>query len=366
MANSGAPRARRTPMQALVYWTLVLGVWGLIFMVAFLAVFATGLPDTSTLNQVQRQPSISYLDRSGAVIGVRGGRYRRRSTSPSCRPTCRPPSSPSRTAGSTSTSASTWGIARAVVTDLADRGAPRRAPRPSPSSWRATSSSPPTGMRAQGAGADLRGRAGAKFSKKQILGLYLSRVYFGAGAYGIEAAAERYFEMSAAQLTIREAAMLAAIMKSPTATIRPPTPSASPSAPPWCWTPWSRPARSPTRSATRRCATPGARLRDAATPRSTSSTGWTASSTRWSAADRGPDRRDHARPADEAAAEQAARGGVAAHADQGVSRPRWCRWTAQGRVRAMIGGASTMPTARSTARSTRTGRPARRGSRSST
>ncbi len=72
MANSGAPRARRTPMQALVYWTLVLGVWGLIFMVAFLAVFATGLPDTSTLYQVQRQPSISYLDRSGALVAVRG------------------------------------------------------------------------------------------------------------------------------------------------------------------------------------------------------------------------------------------------------------------------------------------------------
>ncbi|HWF78716.1 MAG TPA: transglycosylase domain-containing protein, partial [Caulobacteraceae bacterium] len=73
MANGpGAPRARRTPFQALVYWSLVLGVWGVIFLVAFLAVFATGLPDTSTLNNVQRQPSISYLDRSGALVAVRG------------------------------------------------------------------------------------------------------------------------------------------------------------------------------------------------------------------------------------------------------------------------------------------------------
>jgi len=55
-----------------------------------------------------------------------------------------------------------------------------------------------------------------KYSKQQILGLYLSRVYFGAGAYGIEAAAERYFDKPAARLTIREAAMLAALMKSPT------------------------------------------------------------------------------------------------------------------------------------------------------
>jgi penicillin-binding protein 1A len=55
-----------------------------------------------------------------------------------------------------------------------------------------------------------------KYSKPQILGLYLSRVYFGAGAYGIEAAAERYFDKPAARLTVREAAMLAALMKSPT------------------------------------------------------------------------------------------------------------------------------------------------------
>ena len=55
-----------------------------------------------------------------------------------------------------------------------------------------------------------------KYSKQQILGLYLSRVYFGAGAYGLEAASERYFDKPAARLTIREAAMLAALMKSPT------------------------------------------------------------------------------------------------------------------------------------------------------
>ena len=54
------------------------------------------------------------------------------------------------------------------------------------------------------------------YSKQQILGLYLSRVYFGSGAYGIEAAARRYYNKPAARLTVREAASLAAVMKSPT------------------------------------------------------------------------------------------------------------------------------------------------------
>ncbi len=77
MANAerGGPRRRRTFLQATLYWGLVLGVWGLIFIVGFLAVFATDLPDTSKLYDVKRQPSITYLDRSGAVVAVRGSQY---------------------------------------------------------------------------------------------------------------------------------------------------------------------------------------------------------------------------------------------------------------------------------------------------
>ncbi len=55
-----------------------------------------------------------------------------------------------------------------------------------------------------------------KFSKAQILELYLNRVYFGAGAYGIEQAAQRYFGKSARQVSVAEAAMLAGLVKSPT------------------------------------------------------------------------------------------------------------------------------------------------------
>ena len=55
----------------------------------------------------------------------------------------------------------------------------------------------------------------SRYSKDQILTLYLNRVYFGAGTYGIEAAAERFFGKSATQLTLPEAAMLAGSVKAP-------------------------------------------------------------------------------------------------------------------------------------------------------
>jgi penicillin-binding protein 1A len=54
-----------------------------------------------------------------------------------------------------------------------------------------------------------------RFSKDQILALYLSRVYFGAGAWGVEAAAERYFDRPAKELSLKESALLAGLLKAP-------------------------------------------------------------------------------------------------------------------------------------------------------
>ena len=54
-----------------------------------------------------------------------------------------------------------------------------------------------------------------RFSKDQILELYLNRVYFGGGAYGIDAASRRFFGHSADQLTLSEAAIIAGLVKAP-------------------------------------------------------------------------------------------------------------------------------------------------------
>jgi penicillin-binding protein 1A len=53
-------------------------------------------------------------------------------------------------------------------------------------------------------------------SKDEILDLYLNRIYFGGGAYGVEAAARTYFGKSATALSLSEAALLAALPKAPT------------------------------------------------------------------------------------------------------------------------------------------------------
>ena len=54
-----------------------------------------------------------------------------------------------------------------------------------------------------------------KYSKAQILELYLNRVFFGSGAYGVEAASRRYFGKPARDVTLPEAALLAGLLKAP-------------------------------------------------------------------------------------------------------------------------------------------------------
>lgn len=53
-----------------------------------------------------------------------------------------------------------------------------------------------------------------EFTKKEILAMYLNQIYFGHGAYGVQAASEMYFGKPAAELTLAEGAMLAGVMKS--------------------------------------------------------------------------------------------------------------------------------------------------------
>jgi penicillin-binding protein 1A len=54
-----------------------------------------------------------------------------------------------------------------------------------------------------------------KFTKQQILELYINRIYFGAGCYGVETASQIYFGKNASKLNLAEAALLAGIIRGP-------------------------------------------------------------------------------------------------------------------------------------------------------
>ncbi|HEX5597437.1 MAG TPA: transglycosylase domain-containing protein, partial [Micromonosporaceae bacterium] len=64
----------------------------------------------------------------------------------------------------------------------------------------------------------LASKLNDKYSKDEIMQHYLNTIYFGRGAYGIEAAAQTYFKKSVEKLSVAEAAVLAAVIKQPVAT----------------------------------------------------------------------------------------------------------------------------------------------------
>ncbi len=55
----------------------------------------------------------------------------------------------------------------------------------------------------------------ARFSKETILTIYLNRIYFGGGTYGLDAASQKFFDHSARRLSLGEAALLAGVIQAP-------------------------------------------------------------------------------------------------------------------------------------------------------
>ncbi|HEY2661020.1 MAG TPA: penicillin-binding protein 1A [Caulobacteraceae bacterium] len=209
-------RGRRTPLQAFLYWGTVIGLWGLIAVAGFLAVFATNLPDTSKMFDVTRQPSISYLDRSGVLVAVRGSQF-----SPPVDLDQLPPYVPAAFVAIEDKrfyhhfGFDPIGMARMVVVDVRAHRAVQGASTITQQLARNLFLTPDRNIRRKAQELILAVWLETKFSKKQILALYLNRVYFGEGAYGIEAASQRYFNKPASKLTLGEAALLAGLMKGP-------------------------------------------------------------------------------------------------------------------------------------------------------
>lgn len=214
--QQGGDKPARTPLQKALYWGAVLAVWGLIFLVVFFAVFARGLPDTSTLYNVDRQPSITYLDRNGALIATRGTQM-----APPADLDSLPDYVPAAFIAIEDRrfyhhpGFDPIGMMRAMATNMRAGRVVQGGSTLTQQLAKNLFLTPDQNMRRKVQELMLAVWLEMKFSKKEILALYLNRVYFGAGAYGIEAASQRYFDKSAKDLTVGEAALLAGLLKAP-------------------------------------------------------------------------------------------------------------------------------------------------------
>ncbi len=215
--RSAPHQRRRSLFGRVIYWVVVFGLWGLIALGGLVAFHASKLPPIDQLAVPKRPPNIAILGSDGSLLanrGETGGREVALNELPKYLPQAFIAIEDHRFYSHFGIDP--IGIARALLRNVVrsgggvqggstltqqlaknlfltqERTASRKIQEAILSLW-----------------------LERKFTKDQILELYLNRVYFGSGAYGVEGAAQKYFGKSAREVTIAEAAILGGLVQSP-------------------------------------------------------------------------------------------------------------------------------------------------------
>ena len=209
-------RPRRSLFGRLIYWTLVLGLWIGIGTVGTVAYVGAHLPPIQSLEIPKRPPTIQILDVAGHPLARRGdmaGEVLSLKEMPAYVPKAFIAIEDRRF--DDHYGIDPYGIVRALIANIMHRGVAQGGSTLTQQLAKNLFLTQERTINRKLQEALLALWLERKFSKTQILELYLNRVYFGAGAYGIEQAALRYFGKSARRLTLSEAALLAGLVKSP-------------------------------------------------------------------------------------------------------------------------------------------------------
>ena len=216
-AVSPRRRRRRSALGHLAYWGLVLSVWGVVALGALVAYNASQLPPIDQLAVPRRPPNIAILSDDGSLIANRGD-----TGGPAVRLIDLPPYLPKAFVAIEDKrfyehhGVDPFGLSRALLRDVTGGGAVEGGSTLTQQLAKNLFLTRERTLSRKIQEAILAFWLERRYSKDQILELYLNRVYFGSGAYGVEAASQKYFGKSARFVTLPEAALLAGLMKSPT------------------------------------------------------------------------------------------------------------------------------------------------------
>ncbi len=223
-----APREKKSPkgkrgksrkrfgLGRLVYYSAVAGLWALIAVAGVAIWVGSHLPPIQSLEIPKRPPTIQIVGIDGSVLTTRGEQP---GTNVALKDL--PPHLPNAFIAIEDRrfyshyGVDPTGIARAVVTNIMHRGVSQGGSTLTQQLAKNLFLTQDRTVMRKLQEFELAIWLERKYSKAEILELYLNRVYFGSGAYGVEAAAQKYFGKSARQVTVAEAAMLAGLVKSP-------------------------------------------------------------------------------------------------------------------------------------------------------
>jgi len=207
---------RRIILRRTFYWGAVLALWALIAGIGMLVWIGIHLPPIQSLEIPKRPPSVLILGDNGATLATRGdmgGAAVPIGELPDYVPNAFIAIEDRRFYSHGGVDP--WGITRALVADVLHRGKAQGGSTITQQLAKNLFLTQERTVTRKAQELVLALWLEHKYGKRQILELYLNRVYFGAGAYGIEGATQRYFGKSARQLTLPEAAMLAGLVQAP-------------------------------------------------------------------------------------------------------------------------------------------------------
>ncbi|AJA59760.1 penicillin-binding protein 1A [Bradyrhizobium japonicum] len=218
--RSGAKRRSKSGggfgLGRLVYWGAVLGLWGMIAVIGVVIYVGAHLPPIQSLEIPKRPPTIQIVGIDGSMLAQRGEMAGANVSLKDL-----PPYLPKAFIAIEDRrfyshfGIDPVGILRALVTNVLHRGVSQGGSTLTQQLAKNLFLTQERTMARKLQEAELAIWLERKHSKNEILELYLNRVYFGSGAYGVEAAAQKYFGKSAKDVTVAEAAMLAGLVKSP-------------------------------------------------------------------------------------------------------------------------------------------------------
>jgi penicillin-binding protein 1A len=206
----------RSGISRLLYWGAVIGLWAAIAVVGAVVWAGAHLPPIQSLEIPKRPPTIEIVGLDGSVLATRGEMAGANAALKDL-----PPYLPKAFIAIEDRrfyshhGIDPLGILRAAVANILHRGVAQGGSTLTQQLAKNLFLTQERTLQRKLQEAELALWLERKHSKAEILELYLNRVYFGSGAYGVEAAAQRYFGKSARNVTLAEAAMLAGLVKSP-------------------------------------------------------------------------------------------------------------------------------------------------------
>ena len=219
-SGRGGKRRRSLPRRLLTsgfYWIFVLCLWAGIAGAGLIAYYASELPGTSEWRVPDRPPNIQIVAVDGQLIGNRGDTGGEsvgidRLSSYVANAVVAIEDRRFRT----HFGVDPMGLARAVSRNLFAGGVVEGGSTLTQQLAKNMFLTPERSLKRKVQEVVLSFWLETKYTKDQILEMYLNRVYFGNGAYGIDAAARRYFDVEPSELTLAQAAVLAGVLPAPT------------------------------------------------------------------------------------------------------------------------------------------------------